>query len=63
MVANKWADEVLEEAGPEYEGTVLYCLKESPMTLQGDQWRKDLADRVVLPLQVCCEHLSPAAST
>lgn len=33
------------------------------MTLQGDQWRKDLADRVVLPLQVCCEHLSPAAST
>lgn len=63
MVAKKWADEVLEEAGPEYEGAVLYCLNESPTTLQGDQWRKDLADRVVLPLQSCCEYLSPATST
>jgi hypothetical protein len=33
---------------------VKWCLDESPATLHSDQWRKDLASEVVLPLQNCC---------
>lgn len=54
MVAKKWADDVKGEAGPEFSSAVKWCLDESPATLHGDQWRKDLACEVVLPLQNCC---------
>lgn len=60
MVARKWADDVEGEAGPEYCSAVGWCLNKSPTTLDGDQWRKDLAREVVLPLQHCCEWISPA---
>ena len=55
MVAREWADLIDGEAGPEYSAAVTWCLNESPTALDGSQWRKDLADRVVLPLQKCCE--------
>lgn len=55
MVARQWADEVEDEAGPEFSAAVMWCLNESPTTLDGDKWRQDLADRVVLPIQRCCE--------
>lgn len=55
MVAREWADQVEGEGGPEYSAAVMWCLNESPTTLDGNQWRNDLADRVVLPLQKCCE--------
>jgi len=55
MVAREWADSVQDEAGPDFSAAVMWCLNESPMTLDGDQWRRDLADRVVLPLQNCCD--------
>jgi hypothetical protein len=54
MVAKQWADDVKDEAGPEFSSAVKWCLDESPATLHGDQWRKDLACEVVLPLQNCC---------
>jgi hypothetical protein len=54
MVAKKWADDVKDEAGPEFSSAVKWCLDESPATLHSDQWRKDLACEVVLPLQNCC---------
>lgn len=54
MVAKKWSDDVKDEAGPEFASAVKWCLDESPATLHGDQWRKDLASEVVLPLQNCC---------
>jgi hypothetical protein len=50
MVAKKWADDVKDEAGTEFSSAVKWCLDESPATLHGDQWRKDLACEVVLPL-------------
>jgi hypothetical protein len=59
MVAKKWADDVEGEAGPEYFSAVGWCLNRSPTTLNGDQWRKDLAREVVLPLQHCCEWINP----
>lgn len=55
MVAREWADLVEDEAGPDFSAAVMWCLSESPATLEGDQWRKALADRVVLPLQNCCD--------
>ena len=54
MVAKKWSDDVKDEAGPEFSSAVKWCLDESPATLHSDQWRKDLASEVVLPLQNCC---------
>lgn len=60
MVAKKWADDVKGEAGPEFASAVKWCLDESPATLHGDQWRKDLACEVVLPLQNCCGWIDPA---
>ena len=61
MVAKKWADDVKDEAGPEFSSAVKWCLDESPATLHGDQWRKDLACEVVLPLQNCCGWIDPAS--
>lgn len=61
MVAKQWADEVEGEAGPEYAEAVLWCLNKSPTTLEGDEWRRDLASEVVLPLQNCCEWICPRA--
>jgi len=61
MVAKKWADDVKDEAGPEFSSAVRWCLDESPATLHGDQWRKDLACEVVLPLQNCCGWIDPAS--
>lgn len=55
MVARQWADEVEDEAGPEFSAAVMWCLTESPTSLDGERWRRDLADRVVLPIQRCCE--------
>jgi hypothetical protein len=59
MVAKKWADDVKDEAGTEFSSAVKWCLDESPATLHGDQWRKDLACEVVLPLQNCCGWIDP----
>lgn len=59
MVAKRWADDVEGEAGPEYFSAVGWCLNKSPSTLDGDQWREDLAHEVVLPLQHCCEWINP----
>jgi hypothetical protein len=54
MVAKRWSDDVKDEAGPEFSSAVKWCLDESPATLHSDQWRKNLASEVVLPLQNCC---------
>ena len=54
-VAKQWADSMEDEAGPEFSVAVMWGLDESPTTLDGDQWRRDFADRVVLPLQNCCD--------
>ena len=61
MVAKKWADDVKDEAGTEFSSAVKWCLDESPATLHGEQWRKDLACEVVLRLQNCCGWIDPAS--
>ncbi|KAK4932548.1 hypothetical protein LTR49_000972 [Elasticomyces elasticus] len=58
IVAREWADAVEGEAGPDLSAAVMWCLDESPTTLDGDQWRQDLAHKVVLPLQNCCDWIS-----
>jgi hypothetical protein len=58
MVARQWADAVEGEAGPDFSAVVKWCLNDSPTTLYGEQWRHDLAERVVLPLQNCCRWIS-----
>ena len=58
MVARRWADAVEDEVGHDFAAAVKWCLNDSPTMLQGDQWRHDLASRVVLPLQNCCNLIS-----
>ncbi|KAK5741773.1 hypothetical protein LTR17_003764 [Elasticomyces elasticus] len=55
MVARQWADEVEGEVGADMSAAVMWCLNESPTTLDGEQWRHDLAHKVVLPLQQGCD--------
>ncbi|CAK3840583.1 Hypothetical predicted protein [Lecanosticta acicola] len=63
MVASRWADDEAEgEAGPEFASAIQWCLRESPTTLNGNEWRKDLADRVVMPLQRCWDWIKPRTS-
>jgi hypothetical protein len=65
-VALIWAvaikQELPGEPGKLFSDAVDWCLKESPSTLEGDEWRKDLADRVVLPLEKCCEWMQVKTS-
>jgi hypothetical protein len=58
IVAEKWLDEVEFEEGPEMASAIRWCLHESPRVFLNEQWRRDLADRVVLPVQNCCRYLS-----
>ena len=58
IVAGKWLDEVEFEEGPEMASAIRWCLHESPRVFLNEQWRRDLADRVVLPVQNCCRYLS-----
>ncbi|KAK1031602.1 hypothetical protein LTS16_017924 [Friedmanniomyces endolithicus] len=58
IVAKKWADEIEEEEGPEMASAIMWCLNESPKALEGEQWRRDLAERVILLVQNCVHHLS-----
>lgn len=53
VVAILWAINFGDDAGPELAGAVNWCLQDSPSSLTGDQWRKDLAEKVVLRLQNC----------
>lgn len=55
LIARQWADSAEDEGGQPFSTAVMWCLNESPTTLDGDMWRKDLADRVVLPLEKCCD--------
>ncbi|EMC93904.1 hypothetical protein BAUCODRAFT_150136 [Baudoinia panamericana UAMH 10762] len=55
IIARAWADAVEGEAGPDFSAAVMWCLNESPTTLEGNQWRQDFAKKVVLPLQQCCD--------
>ena len=63
MVAREWADLVEGEAGPDFSAAVMWCLNESPTTLEGVQWREDLANKVVLPLQNCCDWIKGRQAT
>ena len=58
IVAGKWLDEVEFEEGPEMASAIRWCLNESPRVFLNEQWRRDLADRVVSPVQSCCRYLS-----
>lgn len=58
IVAKNWADDVEEEEGPEMASAIMWCLNESPKSLDGDGWRRDLAERVIVPVQNCCQYLN-----
>lgn len=62
VVAKQWAEEVEAEVGSEFASAVIWCLTKSPTTLQGEEWRNELAYEVVLPLQNCCEWIGAVSA-
>ena len=61
IVAAKWSEEIELDEGDKIASVIKWCLHESPKILEGETWRRDLAERVVLPIQSCCQYLSGAA--
>ncbi|KAF2716733.1 hypothetical protein K431DRAFT_278294 [Polychaeton citri CBS 116435] len=58
FIAKKWLDEeVLDEAGENYDAAVRWCLQQAPRVTHDNRWREDFASNVVLRLQKCCEPL------
>lgn len=55
--ALEWSEQVLEEAGPEFASAVSWCLKSNSSSATSDEWRAELFENVVKPLQQCHEHL------
>jgi len=58
IVAGKWLDKVESNEGPAMASAIRWCLNESPRVFLNEQWRRDLAVRVVSPVQNCCRYLS-----
>lgn len=57
MIAGQWADEVADQEWCEMASAVRWCLAESPRALRGEQWRRDLANRVIQPVQDCYDRI------
>ena len=56
-VAHDWANDVELEADADYACAVKWCLQQPPVTVNNIDWRKDFAQKVVQPLQWCCDSL------
>jgi len=60
--ALEWSAQVAEEAGPEFAEAVEWCLKNMPGSGKSDgmpdKWRKELFEKVVVPLQYCCDQFA-----
>ena len=55
--ALEWSEQVNEEAGPEFASAVSWCLKSNCINPTNDDWRVELYENVVKPLQECHQHL------
>lgn len=55
--AIEWSTRVAGEAGPEYAEAVMWCLSKISSFTKDDNWRKDLLEKVVVPLEGCYKSL------
>ena len=55
--ALEWSEQVNEEAGPEFANAISWCLKSNCINPTNDDWRVELYENVVKPLQECHQHL------
>lgn len=56
--AKEWHGEVEEKAGCEYAVAVGWCLG-GMLSTPSNEWRKEMFQKVVHPLESCYGHLSP----
>ena len=52
-----WSERVVGEAGPEYAEAVTWCLGRISSPTKDASWRKELLERVVMPLEQCYKAL------
>lgn len=55
-LAMQWCDSAVDETGPEYADAVRWCLERT--FSRKDQWRHELIEKVLEPLQACYKHLT-----
>jgi len=58
---DRWANDVVEEAGMEYSDAVNWCLHHIPESSEvegkDEKWREDMFGKVVEPLKCCHDQL------
>ncbi|KAI0381383.1 hypothetical protein F5Y04DRAFT_81310 [Hypomontagnella monticulosa] len=57
MAARQWNDAVNEEAGPDFDEAIRWCL-EGHRNTSPEHWRKEMLGHVVQPLEKCHKYLS-----
>lgn len=57
IAAQKWNDEVNEEAGNDFDQAIRWCL-EGHHSTPPEKWRHEMLRRVVQPLEKCHKYLS-----
>ena len=55
--AIEWSTRVPGEAGPEYAEAVTWCLSKISSLAKDGNWRKELLEEVVMPLEGCYKSL------
>lgn len=61
MAARQWNDAVNEEAGPDFDEAIRWCL-EGHRNTSPEHWRKEMLGHVVQPLERCHKYLSEGRS-
>ncbi|KAI1385761.1 uncharacterized protein F4822DRAFT_445662 [Hypoxylon trugodes] len=57
VAARDWVEEVNEEAGPDFDEAIRWCLG-GYMNIAPDEWRREMLRRVVRPLERCHRYLT-----
>lgn len=55
-----WSKAVGDEAGPQFQSAIDWCLRES---MNGTNWRKEILKNVIMPLEECHNHFRMGAAS
>lgn len=61
LVGMEWLRDVVDEAGPDFAEAASWCLVGSRSLGGGDDWRQQLFEKVVQPLERCDSYLNPTS--
>lgn len=58
VAALEWLKEVNDEAGEDYADAVEWCLSKCRVLSSGKEWRKEMLQHVIIPIERCSKYLS-----